>query len=87
MAPRQVFDQTSLGAGVGASQESLHHSSCMFSPPTWPTRKASGTGWGGRGTGEGGESRRVGGLPTFAQSEYMQGARWASEGGFSSVHL
>lgn len=82
MAPRQVFDQTSLGAGVGASQESLHHSSCMFSPPTWPTRKALGTG-----VGRAGRVGRWGVWPTFAQSEHVQGARWASEGGFSSVHL
>lgn len=75
MAPLQAFDQTSLGAGVGVSQESLRHSLCMSSPPTWPTRKALGetrVGRGGVGWGV---------WPTCAQSEHVQGARWASEGG------
>lgn len=39
MGRRQAFGLTPLGAGVGVSPESPPHSTCMSSPPTWPTRK------------------------------------------------
>lgn len=69
MAPSQASGQTSLGVGVGASQESLHHSSSMSSPPIWPTRKSLG------------EMRSGGGrLPTHAQPEHMVGASARSLG-------
>lgn len=61
MAPLQAFDQTFLGVGVGASQESLRHSSSMSSPPIWPTRKSLG------------EMRDEGILSIHARPEHMAG--------------
>lgn len=71
MAPHQAFGQMFLGVGAGASQESLHHSSCMSSPPTWPTRKSLG------------ETRGKGIWSTYVQPEHLQGAR--SVGGMVSL--